>query len=146
MSDMTRRHAIMALTGGAVVAVAGTATAGTQSSETVVPPLEDTVVQAAREAARRTEPFARPDAQIAEARVVLCRSWDLRVFLQVSDRVHGFAVVTEQAFALAAAAQAAGRRIAVSYWGHVPDQDGVGSFEGVLLALDVRDLPHHRSV
>jgi hypothetical protein len=138
MTELTRRNAILGLAAGAAAA----GTLGTSAAEARTPSI-DAAVQAARDAARRlgssTERF--PGGPVREAQVLLCRSWDRMIYLHVSEAVKGFVAVDERAFALAAACQAANRKVAVQYWGHAPEWAGAGRFEGVLLAIDARDLP-----
>jgi hypothetical protein len=110
------------------------------AAETTAP---DPIVERAREAARATAPLPRPDAVAARARVALCRAWDHQVYLIVDDEVHGFATVDARTFALATAAQLVGRSVALQYWGYRAGVDGIGAFDGVLVAADDRDLPAH---
>ncbi|MBX3464878.1 MAG: hypothetical protein KF830_17050 [Planctomycetes bacterium] len=75
------------------------------------------------------------------ATVTACRSWDGRVHLQLADGRSGLCVPEPRGFALAAAAQAAGRPVHVRCWGHdAAAEGGVGCFAGALLALDPADL------
>ncbi len=138
MTELTRRNAILGM-------AAGAAAAGAFAS----PPAEarsvsaDAPAQAARAAARRLDASVErfPAGPVAEAQVLLCRSWDRRIYLYISEGVKGFVTVDERAFSVAAACQAANRKVAVRYWGHAPEWSGAGRFDGVLLALDIRDLP-----
>jgi hypothetical protein len=138
MTELTRRTAILGLAAGAAAA----GTIGTSAAQ-ASPASSDPAAQAAREAARRLVATADrfPGGPAREARVLLCRSWDNQIYLQVSDAVKGFVAVDDRAFAIAAACQAANRRVAVQYWGHSAEWAGAGRFEGVLLAMDLRDLP-----
>jgi hypothetical protein len=146
--EITRRRALLAVAAGAATATAvvaaRSADAGDGAPRDVgsAPPAPG-ISRAAREAARRHgRPIdVPPGAVTAEADVLLCRSWDRSVFLRVDDRVQGLVALSESALAIAAACQASGRRVAVVYWGHEPDWDGVGRFAGALLAVDVHDLP-----
>jgi hypothetical protein len=139
MTDLSSRRAFVALAAGAAVAAGSTTGSAAPASDAP----SEAEVQAAREAARRLTPAPerRADAVTAEARILLCRSWDSMVYLYVSEKVKGFVSVSPQAFALAAACQAADRRVAVRYWGHEREWGGAGRFEGALFAVDVRDLP-----
>ena len=75
------------------------------------------------------------------AYVMHCRCWDGSIYLSIDPSTHGFVHVSDRAFAIAAACQAAGRPVAVKCWGHDPDwAGGVGRFEGAILAIDRRDL------
>lgn len=133
MSGVTRRDAFMAMAAGAVAAT-GTI-AGAETSF-------DASLRAAREAALKlAAPVLRSDAgPVREARVLLCRSWDRSVYLYVDEQTKGFASLDEAGFTIAAACQAADRPVAVRYWGHAPEWGAVGRFDGVLLAVDGRDL------
>jgi hypothetical protein len=132
MNDLSRRNALLAAA-AAAVAAGGTAQAATPAAAT--PDLA-----AAREAAARVLP-ERLNAPILSARVFLCRSWDRQAFFYVDDRTRGFAALTPEAFAIAAAAQAADRPVALQYHGYAPEHAGAGRFDHVLIALDPRDLP-----
>ena len=140
MSGVTRRDAFMAMAAGAAAAT-GAIAVRPAAAEAVVSPLEQ-ALRAAREAALKlATPVIRRDASPAcEARVLLCRSWDRSVYLYVDPDVKGFASLDEAGFALAAACQAAGRPVAIRYWGHSPAWGAVGRFDGVLLAVDPLDL------
>jgi hypothetical protein len=87
--------------------------------------------------------LALPEANPVRAAMVLhCRSWSRQVYLHVDASVRGFVAVTPEGFAIAAACQAAGRPVAVRYWGHDPRwSGGAGRFDGAVLALDPLDLP-----
>jgi len=151
MGDMTRRRALLAVAAGTAAAAgaavarraeAGGATAHGPGAPTPAP-VPDAVVRAAREAARA---FGRPvelssGAVAASAEVLLCRSWDRSVYLHVDSAVRGFVAVDDATLAIAAACQAAGRRVAVIHWGHDAAWGGAGRFEGAILALDAADLP-----
>ena len=133
MNDLSRRNALLAAA-AAAVAAGGTARASTPAAD-ATPDL-----RAAREAAAR---FAvdRLASPVLRAQVFLCRSWDRQAFFYVDDRTRGFAALSPEAFAVAAAAQAAERPVAFQYQGYAPEWAGAGRFENVLLALDPRDLP-----
>lgn len=83
-----------------------------------------------------------PGMVATTAEVLLCRSWDSRIYLLVDEAFGGFASVDARGLAIAAACQAAGRRVAVGYWGHeAAAAGGLGHFAAVQLAVDPRDLP-----
>ena len=83
-----------------------------------------------------------PGMVATTAEVLLCRSWDSRIYLLVDEAFGGFASVDPRGLAIAAACQAAGRRVAVGYWGHeAAAAGGLGQFAAVHLAVDPRDLP-----
>ncbi|HEX7901678.1 MAG TPA: hypothetical protein VF950_28220 [Planctomycetota bacterium] len=131
MNDLSRRHALLAAAAAAVTTGASTpAQAASDAPD----------LRAAREAALR---FAvdRLDSPVLRARVFLCRSWDRQAFFYVDERTRGFAALSPEAFALAAAAQAADRPLAFQYRGYAPEHAGAGRFDEVRLALDPRDLP-----
>ncbi len=134
MSEFSRRHAFKAMAVGAV-AVAGSIEARAEDSTSSL----DAAVAAARAVARRGDRIGAHT--VAAVRVFLCRSWDRQVYFHVDDLCKGFAALDEAGFAIAAACQAAGRPVALQYLDHQPAWNGVGRFEGVLLAMDVRDLP-----
>lgn len=133
MADLTRRDAVMALA-AAAAGVAATRPAAAQDRAAIV-------AQAAREAAARHGVQAPADARIAEAQVLLVRSWERTAYVYVDDGFRGFIALDETGFAIAAACQAAGRRVALQAWGYAPEWAGVGRFDGARLALDVRDFP-----
>jgi hypothetical protein len=69
------------------------------------------------------------------------RSWDSQVHLELADGRCGLWAPDARGYALAAAAQAAGRPVFVRCWGHEPHAEhGVGRFAGVVLALDACEL------
>lgn len=137
MTILSRRHAVLAL-----AATAATAARPAAAQDAGAPALE-AAAQAARDvAARFGVPSERPgQARTAEAHVLLVRSWDRQIYLYVDEDFRGFVALDETAFAVAAAAQAAGRRVAVQAWGYAPHWAGVGRFDGARLALDLRDFP-----
>jgi hypothetical protein len=143
MTDIAGRRAFVALAAGAAVAAGAIPASAAASS--AAPSEADLKAARAAAAVVVPAPERRPDAVVAEASVRLCRSWDSSVYLYVNDRVKGLVALNPAAFALAAAAQAADRRIAVRYWGHEREWAGVGRFQGVLLAMDLRDLPYDGS-
>jgi hypothetical protein len=78
---------------------------------------------------------------ITAATVACCRSWDRQVHLTLADGGSGLCTPDAHGFAVAAAAQAAGRSLVVRYWGHDAAAElGVGRFAGVLLAFEAADL------
>jgi hypothetical protein len=131
MSDLTRRDAVLAL----AAAAAGVAAARPASAD-------DRIDAAARAARAVAHAGVRPpaDARAAEAHVLLVRSWERTAYLYVDDGFRGFVALDDAGFAIAAACQASGRRVAVQAWGSEPDWAGVGRFNGARLALDVRDF------
>ena len=147
MNELTRRHAVKALAAGAVFAAAVPAVQArnTPPATTDIPAgPPDKSLAASFPAAQLTacpvEP--RESNPIREAYVLHCRSWDSTVYLNMDEHLKGFGPVTAQGFALAAAAQATDRPLAIRYWGHNPRWcDGAGKFDGALLAFDRRDLP-----
>ncbi len=141
MTDLSSRRAFVALAAGA--AVAGGSVSAAEAGIPAVETPSEALLQAARDAARRLapEPERHPNSVTAEARVLLCRSWDSMIYLYVSKQVSGFVAVSSAAFMIAAACQAADRRVAVRFWGHEREWAGAGRFEGALLAMDLRDLP-----
>ncbi len=137
MTILSRRHAVLALAAGATGAIRPAAAQDPESSALEV------AAQAAREAAARFGVQSERPGQCrtAEAHVLLVRSWDRQVYLYVDEGFRGFVALDETAFAVAAACQAAGRRVAVQAWGYAPGWGGVGRFDGVRLAVDLRDFP-----
>ena len=136
MNDLTRRHAFQAMAVGAAAAMSA------RPAEASTPSAEAEAVEAARQATLREASTADRGRAQAEARVHLCRSWDREVYLYAGESRKGFATLDEAGFALAVACQAAGRPVAFSYLAHQPAWNGgVGRFEGVRLALEMRDLP-----
>lgn len=138
MSELTRRGAFAGFAGVATATLTGTALASTRAPKSGVRGVPAEILTAARTSAA---PLAQPGAVTAWAEVALCRSWDRQIYLYITDEIRGFVRVDEPAFAIAAAAQAAQRPVAVQYWGHEPEWASVGQFAGVLLAFDEHDLP-----
>ena len=141
MTQVTRREAVRALAAGAAVAGAGglaAPAAGAAGADDFGVASEATFA-----AARRSGAAGEPRTwRTAAARVAHCRSWDSSVYLHVDSSTRGFVRLSPQGFAIAAAAQAAGRAVAVRCWGHDAVADGgVGRFEGAHVAFDVRDFP-----
>lgn len=153
MSEVSRRSAVITLAAGAVGVTAAGMTAsgapGVPRAGQALPPVPAWDLAAVAEAARRFGPEVerRPGMRVGEAMVLHCRSWDGHVYLYMDQSVRGFVAVNGPAFAIAAACQAAGRPAAVLVWGHEPQrEDGVGRFEGAMLAMQVRDLPTETSL
>ena len=138
MIQVTRREAVRAIAAGAAVAGAGGLAAPAAAADGLM-----TGSDAAYAVARQSGAFGEPRAFVtAIARVAHCRSWDSSVYVHVDPSTHGFVRLSPQGFAVAAAAQAAGRPVAVRYWGHDAVADnGVGRFEGAHVALDPLDFP-----
>ena len=144
MTQVSRREAVRALAAGAAVAGAGGLAApaagasGAAGADGFDAAMEETFA-----AARRSGAIGEPRTwRTAAARVAHCRSWDSSVYLHVDPSTRGFVRLSPQGFAIAAAAQAAGRAIAVRCWGHDAVADGgVGRFEGAQVAFDPRDFP-----
>lgn len=136
MSDLTRRNVMKALAGGTVLATAaGNAAPAGPASDHV--PTADEVPSTPRmggTGAPRT-------SRVVLGMVSRCRSWECSIYLHVGPDLHGYVQVTPQAFAVAAACQAAGRPVAFRYWDHDPHwADGAGRFAGATLAVDRRDF------
>ena len=142
MTQVTRREAVRAIAAGAAVAGAGWLT-GTAVANAM--PTDDAAVgsDATIAVARRSGVFGEPRAYVtARVRVGHCRSWDSSVYLLVDSSTHGFVRLSPQGFAIAAAAQAAGRSLAARCWGYEATADGgVGRFEGAHVAFDELDFP-----
>ena len=141
MTQVTRREAVRALAAGAAVAGAGglAAPAAGAAGADDFPIASEATFAAARRSGAAGEPRT---WRTATARVAHCRSWDSSVYLHVDPSTRGFVRLSPQGFAIAAAAQAAGRAIAVRCWGHDPvADDGAGRFEGAQVAFDPRDFP-----
>lgn len=146
--DVTRRDAFKVLAGGAAGAVLGAGTpAEAAANGRAVDARAVQEWQPSYEAARRMAgDMAIPESNPAcLATVMHCRSWSQQVYLRISEQVRGFVVLTPEGLALAAACQAAGRPIAVRYWGYLPHWNDVGRFEGAVVAIDPRDLPGESS-
>ena len=145
-NDVTRRDAFKVLATGAAGAVIGAA-ANAQGA-TPTPSTRQTLSSSPSPAAFDAARHLAGDVVIPEsnpaclAMVSHCRSWSREVYLQVNEQVRGFVTLTAEGFALAVACQAAGRAVAVRYWGHEPQfHDGAGRFDGAVVAVDLRDLP-----
>jgi hypothetical protein len=150
MSDVSRREAFKTLAAGAAGAtVAATVASPIARAATTTPargaplPSWEVLESAAAEVRRLGRGVERREGmRSGEALVLHCRSWDGHVYLYVNEQVRGFVPVTASAFAIAAACQAAGRPVAVKHWGHDAHWgNGVGRFEGALLAVEFGDLP-----
>jgi hypothetical protein len=146
MSSLDRRDLMRIVAGGAAATAAAPALAGTREASTPAPLAADLAPERMR--AAETLPLGLGSAPIqGVATVGLCRSFDARIYLQIGKRLRGFVSVDARGFAIAAACQAAGRKVAVQAWGHDPDADGgLGRFDGALLAIDARDLPGAESL
>ena len=144
MTQVTRREAVRELAAGAAVAGAGGLAAPAAGATSAAGAGDfDVATEATFAAARRSGAAGEPRTwRTAAARVAHCRSWDSSVYLHVDPSTRGFVRLSPQGFAIAAAAQAAGRAVAVRCWGHdALADDGVGRFEGAQVAFDPRDLP-----
>ena len=139
MTHVTRRQAMQALAVG--VAAAGTGAISTATRADATDPYDTD--EAAFAAAQRLGAYGEPRACItALATIGHCRSWDSSVYLDAGPSIRGFVRLSPQGFALAAAAQVAGRAVFVRCWGHDPRAlGGVGEFEGAHVALEERDFP-----
>lgn len=146
MTQITRRQAVRAFAAGATAIGAGALAAPAATNAAVsdgLAPEFASESDAAFAIARRLGAFGEPRAAIAAlARVGHCRSWDSSVYLHIDSSTHGFVRLSPQGFAIAAAAQVAGRPVVARCWGHDPiAHAGVGQFEGAHLALDEPDFP-----
>lgn len=151
MTNLSRRDAVKALAAGAAVTAAGSASALTpptrsqaqsRSDSASSHRLTDATHAAARAVRRASAPACGPGAISTWAAVGSCVSWDDRVLLTLADGRTGLVALSASGRALAAAAQAAGTRLAVRIWGYEPHaHEGVGGFAGALVALDLADLP-----
>ena len=148
MRDVSRRDAFKTLAAGAAVTAPvialgtnrASAAAMTGSANAIPAHVAELIRQAAQKIATKVE--RRPQAIMAMARVMQCRSWEGRIYLYVDSSTMGFVNVNERALAIAAAAQAADRPVAVKVWGHDPGwASGAGRFDGALVALELEDLP-----
>ena len=142
MTQVTRREAVRAIAAGAAIAGAGGLAVPAVAAAA---PGADLAIEseATFGVARRSGVFGEPRAFVAaSARVAHCRSWDSSVYLHIDPSTHGFVRLSPQGFAIAAAAQAADRPVAVRCWGHdAVANDGVGRFDGAHVALDEMDFP-----
>ncbi|MBK9386308.1 MAG: hypothetical protein IPN34_15965 [Planctomycetes bacterium] len=141
MSSLDRRDLMRFVAGGAAVTAAVPALATASEVSAAAPLAPDLASERTRTAERL--PIGAAAAPIrGEATVGLCRSFDAQIYLQLGKRVRGFVAVEARGFAIAAACQAAGRKVAVQAWGHDPDANGgLGHFDGAVLAIDACDLP-----
>lgn len=152
MSDVSRREAFLTLAAGATgatVALGAGARAGPIVTISGGGMPSGRLVARVSAAARRMggEVERRAGTVVGPATVLQCRSWDQMVYLYLSESVSGFVPVSAAAFAIAAGCQAAGRPVAARVWGHDPQwEDGVGRFDGAMLATDIGDLPTDSSL
>lgn len=139
MKDLTRRNAVKWLAGGSVLAggtVLSTAKPSNPAMDSQASPPQ--VPAVAREA--ETGPRPPEASRILLAEVLRCRSWDASVYL-AAEGIAGYAQLTPHAYAIAAACQASGRRVAMRYGGHEPLwAQGAGLFHAVVLAIDPTDF------
>lgn len=142
MSSLDRRDLMRFVAGGAAVTAVAPALASAREVSTAAP-LSSADLDAERTRTAEILPIGTASAPIqGEATVGLCRSFDAQIYLQLGKRVRGFVAVDARGFAIAAACQAAGRKVAVQAWGYDADANGgLGRFDGAVLAIDARDLP-----
>lgn len=145
MSELNRRDVIRAVAAG--TAVAGTAMAATGARPGVPGPSAADLrrthqLALTRAALQRSVPGETCGLSAVQRATVLgCRSFDGQVLLEVADGARGLVGLELRGFAVAAAAQAAGRPLHVRYWGHEPQAEaGLGRFAGALLAFEADDL------
>ena len=146
MNELTRRDAVKAIAAGAALSAA--APPAHAALQPAPPRIGERSLETSLRAAHLTAcPVeCRESNPIREGYVLHCRSWDSTIYLFVDEHLKGFIPVNPHAFAIAAAAQAADRPLAVRYWGHDPHWcGGAGRFDGALLAFDRRDLPSGES-
>ncbi len=141
MTGLNRRDVIRVAAAGA--ALAGGAVASSRDGGPPPSPLQ----QVRRRSLPQTSlPFDHCGLRqglspVVAATVAMCRSWSREVLLQTADGRSGLLGVDAFAYALACAAQAAGRPLHVRHWGHDAAAElGLGRFAGALLALDPLDL------
>lgn len=145
MSELNRRDVIRAVAAG--TAVAGTAMAATSGRPAAVVPTAAELRRAHRLAAtrvalQRAVPGETCGLSPVQSSIVAgCRSFDGQVLLELDDGRTGLVALDPRGFAVAAAAQAAGRPLCVRTWGHEPEAEaGIGRFAGALLAFAAEDL------
>lgn len=137
MNELNRRDVIRGVAAGGLLA---------GGAAVRLPDRSERLQQWRREGARRAVAVVLPGggnglSPVIEARVAMCRSWDGQVHLELADGRCGFVALEPRGFMLAAAAQAAGRAVAVRCWGHeAAAEGGLGRFAGALLAIDASDL------
>lgn len=141
MRPFDRRDLMRFVAGGA--AATAVASQRTTASHHAPAPAQGGAAAPARGfASGNVPPVGIANALHGEATVMLCRSFDTQVYLHFDAQRRGFVALDARGFAVAAACQAAGRKVAMLAWGHDPDAcDGLGRFDGALLAVDALDLP-----
>lgn len=141
MTGLNRRDVIRVAAAGA--AMAGGAVASSRAGATPPTPLQRVRRASLQQAALRFDHcgLRRGLSPVLAANVGSCRSWSREVLLQVADGCSGLVGVDAFGYALACAAQAAGKPLFVRHWGHDAAAElGLGRFAGALFALDPLDL------
>lgn len=141
MTGLNRRDVIRVAAAGA--ALAGGAVASSRAGAAPPTPLQRARHSSLQQAVLRFDHagLRRGLSPVVAATVALCRSWSREVLLQTADGCSGLLSVDAFAYALACAAQAAGRPLHVRHWGHDAAAElGLGRFDGALMALDPLDL------
>lgn len=145
MTELNRRDVIRAVAAG--TAVAGTAMAAHGGRPAVAAPTAAELRRAHRLATTRVAlQRAVPGescglSPVQSATIAGCRSFDGQVLLELADGRTGLVALDLRGFAVAVAAQAAGRAVCVRTWGHEPEAEaGIGRFAGALLAFAAEDL------
>lgn len=144
MSELNRRDMIRAVAAGTAVAGTAMATSGRPGAAAPTPAEVRRAHRLAttRAALQRALPGETCGlSPVQSATVAGCRSFDGQVLLELEDGRSGLVALDLRGFAIAAAAQAAGRPLCVRTWGHEPEAEaGIGRFAGALLALAAEDL------
>jgi hypothetical protein len=157
MSDINRREAVRSIAGGTLagLTIGGTANAAPVPSailqNTLREPLKPALYAAmspgllatVREQTERLAipPVIGPGAVVGLAEVLAIRSWSREVYLHLSESCRGLVTLSEAGLAIVSACKAARRPVAACVWGHEPHFADIGRFTGVLVAMDLADLP-----
>jgi hypothetical protein len=143
MTPISRRTAIQALAGGTVAASTGVIARATPIKSAPSQTPSHVIPQDLLDQAMAIEPTCNNShkGQVVLARLGLVRSSTRRVYLYAGPSLKGVVELDVAGHALACAAAAVGRAVFARVWGHDPLwANGVGRFEGAVLAFDAIDL------
>lgn len=139
MSDLNRRGAMLAMASGAAATATLLTTGKGEAS------MQESRSDQKTDAAGAIEKQIKAVAALAgpfPATVGMARSWDHHVYLVLDNGVRGYAPLDPPGHGIAAACQAAGRKVFMKYTSHDPNWgNSAGYFQGVTVALDQGVFP-----